>query len=62
MKRNSFEESEVSYQTLAKFGLTHEMIERAILASASPTVMVSSGARRASESGTNTPSASMVVG
>lgn len=27
MKRNSFEESEVSYQTLAKFGLTHEMIE-----------------------------------
>ena len=27
MKRNSFEESEVPYQTLAKFGLTHEMIE-----------------------------------
>jgi hypothetical protein len=27
MKRNSFEESEVPYQTLSKFGLTHEMIE-----------------------------------
>ena len=27
MKRNLFEESEVPYQTLAKFGLTHEMIE-----------------------------------
>ena len=27
MKRNSFEESEVPYQTLAKYGLTHEMIE-----------------------------------
>lgn len=27
MKRNSFEEREVPYQTLAKFGLTHEMIE-----------------------------------
>lgn len=27
MKRNSFEESKVPYQTLAKYGLTHEMIE-----------------------------------
>lgn len=27
MKRNQFEENEVPYQTLARFGLTHEMIE-----------------------------------